>query len=193
MSQDFTSKVSSDLACVGVQRRAFVADQEPLGGIDRKESDMAAAKKRKSKKAAKKATSKTHGREKQPKVSKSKAKVTAAQIAAGKPQSDSQNPFRAGGSYWSSVEALKVLGIGKMHPFSKIVPAVKRVMGEHWKTFAEKDARNEKTGKDADHRILQNVSVLSRQDYGKPLRELGYEVRWDGREKLAGVFKLGNA
>jgi hypothetical protein len=158
-------------------------------GIDRKELEMA-AKKQTGKKAAKKSISKTQGRAKQPKVSKAKAKAATPQDAAGKPQSDALNPYRAGGSYWASVQALKTLGIGKMHPFADIVPAVKRVMGEHWKTFAEKDARNEKTGKDADHRVLQNVSVLARQDYGKPLRERGYEVRWDGREKAAGLFKL---
>jgi hypothetical protein len=154
-------------------------------GIDRKEFEMA-AKKQSGKKASKKATSKSQSRAKQPKVSK----AATPQNAVGKPLGDSLNPYRVGGSYWASVKALKALGIGKMHPFAELVPAVKRVMGEHWKTFAEKDARNKKTGKDADHRVLQNISVLARQDYGKGLRDLGYEVRWYGREKVAGLFKV---
>lgn len=153
---------------------------------------MASKKQTGKKKAAKKATSKAQGRAKQAKVSKSKGTATAAQIAAGKPQSESQNPYRSGGSYWASIEALKALGVGKTHAFADIVRAVKKAMGENWNLFAQKESRNDETGKNADRRLLQNVSVLSRKDYGKPLRERGYEVRWDGREKLAGLFKIGS-
>lgn len=89
------------------------------------------------------------------------------------------------------MEALKALGIGKLHPFAEIVPAVRDAMGDNWKAFVDKGARSDKTGKDAEARLLQNVSVLARKDCGKPLRALGYEVRWNGREKLAGLFEIG--
>jgi hypothetical protein len=153
---------------------------------------MAAAKKKASKKAVKKSTRKPQKNAKPTKASKAKTKAAKPQDAAGSRQSDSQNPYRAGGSYWASVEALTALGVGEMHPFAEIVPAVKKAMGEAWKAFAEKDARNDKTGKDADHRLLQNISVLTRKDYGKPLSDIGYEVRWNGREKVAGLFKVGS-
>lgn len=173
---------------------------------------MAAAKKKASKKAAKKASSKAQGRAKQPKVStvkpkaarkpqdgpkrpklpKAEPKAATPQDATGKPTSGSLNPYRVGGAYWASVEALTALGVGKMHPFAEIVPAVKRAMAQNWKAFAEKEARSDETGKDAERRILQNVSVLARKDYGKPLREVGYEVRWDGRQKVAGLVKVGS-
>lgn len=151
---------------------------------------MAAKKQSSKKKGTKKATSKAKGRPKTPKVSKARAKPATPQDAAKKPQGDSLNPYRAGGAYWASVEGLKALGMGQMHPFDQIVPAVRKQMGDNWKAFAEKEARSEETGKDADHRILQNVSVITRKDYGKPLRDLGYEVRWDGRAKVAGLFKI---
>jgi hypothetical protein len=32
-----------------------------------------------------------------------------------------QNPYRVGGGYWASVEALRTLGRGKLHSFDKIV------------------------------------------------------------------------
>ncbi len=149
---------------------------------------MAAAKK----KASKKATSKTQKAAKPKKAAKGKKKAATPQNATGSVTSGSLNPYRVGGSYWAAAEALQALGVGKMHPFDKIVPAVKRVMGEQWKAFAEKDARNEKTGKDAESRTLQNLSVLTRVSYAKPLHAKGYEVRYDGRQKMAGLFKLGS-
>lgn len=151
---------------------------------------MAAKKQTGKKKATKKPTSKSQSRAKLPKVSKAKAKRPTPKDAAGEPRSEYLAPFRVGSTYWAIVEALKSLGVDKMHSFAEITPAVECVMGEYWKAFAEKDARNDETGKDAEHRVLQNVSVLARQDYGKPLRERGYEVRRDGREKLAGLLKI---
>jgi hypothetical protein len=153
---------------------------------------MAAAKKKASKKSVKKATRKPQKNGKAKKASMAKTKAAKPQDAAGSRQSDSQNPYRVGGSYWACIEALTALGVGKMHPFAEIVPAAKKAMGDAWKAFADKDARNDKTGKDADHRLLQNISVLTRVSYGKPLRDIGYEVRWNGREKAAGLFKIGS-
>lgn len=127
------------------------------------------------------------------KGSKPKAKAKASQKPNQTPQKgNGTNPFRVGGGYWASVEAMRALGMGKMHAFDAIVLAVIRAMGaEAYKAFKAKDSRNEETGKDANARIIQNVGVVARKDYGKPLRDLGYEVRFDGREKIAGLFKTG--
>src|SRR5947207_1729941 len=73
------------------------------------------------------------------------------------------NPYRVGGGYWASVEALRTLGMGKLHDFAKIVPAVQKAMGENFKEFAAKKGKLS-----ADERILMNVVVTSRDDYGKP-------------------------
>lgn len=94
------------------------------------------------------------------------------------------NPYRPGSAYWASVEALRNLGINKLHAFDSIVPAVKKAMAEAWQSFAAKG------GSEAKARVLQNVAVVARKDYGKPLRALGFEVRWDGRERHAGLFRL---
>lgn len=183
------------MACVCVvQRRAFAAEDHLSAATAAREIGMAAAKKKASKKARKatKATKKPQKAAKPTKAPKVRAKAKTPQNATGTATNGLQNPFRVGGSYWASVEALKTLGVGRMHPLGEIVPAVREALGENWKLFAEKDARSEKTGKDADHRVLQNISTLSRADYGKPLREVGYEVRWNGRERVAGLFKLGS-
>jgi hypothetical protein len=120
-------------------------------------------------------------------------KATAAK-ANGKALSELNNPFREFGGYWSSVEALRALGVEKMHGFDAIIPAVIRAMGaERFKAFKAKDARNEETGKDANARIIQNVSVVARKDYGFPLNAEGWEVRFDGREKVAGLFRCPKA
>lgn len=176
--------------CV-VQRRPFAADDHLSAATAAREIDMATAKKKAAKKAAsKKRTRKPQDRSKASKVSKGKTKATMPHGAAGKPTSGFQNPYRVGGSYWASVDALASLGIGQMHAFAEIVPAVKKSMGDNWKIFAEKESRSAERGKDAAFRILQNVSVLARKDYGKPLRELHHEVRWDARQKAAGLFRL---
>jgi hypothetical protein len=110
-----------------------------------------------------------------------------------KPKAVNNGPasaYREGGGYWASVTALAALGENQMHAFDKIIPAVIRAFGpERFKAFKSKDARNE-NGKDANGRIVQNVAVVARADYGEPLRKLGYEVRCDGREKVAGLFKV---
>lgn len=154
-----------------------------------------AAKRKASKKVGKstRASSKPQKATKRTKASKVGPKGKLAQNVTGTATSGLQNPYRVGGSYWASVDALTSLGIGQMHPFAEIVPAVRKAMGEKWKAFADKDARNDETGKDAEHRALQNLSVLTRKkDYGKPLREIGYEIRWNGRERIAGLFKLND-
>lgn len=112
-------------------------------------------------------------------------------LKAAKAQIASQtNPYRVNGGYWASVEALRALGLGKMHSHAAILAAYRKVLGAAaWKAFAAVEPRNKKTGKDADGRALQNVSVVARADYGKPLKALGFEVRWDGREKVAGLFR----
>jgi hypothetical protein len=104
---------------------------------------------------------------------------------------DGQNPFRIGGGYWASIQALRAAGQGKMHAFDVLVPLVKKAMGDGYKAFAAKDARNDATGKDAEARIIQNISVTARKDYGQPLVENGLHVVFDGRNKTAGLFKVG--
>lgn len=87
-----------------------------------------------------------------------------------------QNPYRIGGSYHSVVAALEALGIGKMHRAEKFSMAFAKAMGP--KNFAEFKAvkpRN-KNGKPWQERIIQNALVVNRPDYGKPLREVGFEV-----------------
>jgi hypothetical protein len=100
-----------------------------------------------------------------------------------------QNPFRLGGSYNAVVEALRVLGIGKMHRADKFSLAFAKAMGP--KNFAEFKAvkpRN-KNGKPWQERIIQNALVLHRPDYGKPLREVGIEVLKE-RDKDGYMFGL---
>src|SRR5687768_3019221 len=98
---------------------------------------MAAAKRKASKKAAKKASRKPQDRAKRPKVSKAKPTAITPQDASGSVRSGFLNPFRVGKSYWAVTEGMLALGIGKMHPFAEIVPAIKKAMGDNWKMFAE--------------------------------------------------------
>src|SRR4051812_17021413 len=76
---------------------------------------------------------------------------------AAKPQDASQtavsldNCYRQGSAYWASVRALKALGVGKMHAFDKIVPAVKRAMGSGWGEFAKRKGKMT-----AEERVLCN-------------------------------------
>ncbi len=125
------------------------------------------------------------------KVQTVKASEIVRQNANQKPRNASgENPYREGGSYHAVVSGLRSLGLNRLHSFDAIVPAVRKAMGSAYKAFARKDARNDETGKDARERIIQNVSVVARKDYGAPLRKVGFEVRYDGREKQAGLFRL---
>ena len=143
----------------------------------------------------KKKTTKTAKSSRKPQKAASKSakvgKAAKASPAANDAQMPNQlNPYRVGGGYWASVEALRTLGVGKMHAFDLIIPAVIRAMGtDGFKAFKAKDSRSDK-GKDANGRIIQNVAVVARRDYGKPLVECGFCVRFDGRERTAGLFKV---
>lgn len=133
-----------------------------------------------------KAASKTQAKAKGGKASKAVKAVGKAQNASQPaPKASTTNPYRPFGGYWATVEALRSLGVGKMFAFTVIVPAVRKAMGDAWKAFAAKEGKLT-----ADERVLMNVMVCSRKDYGRPLVGLGYEVRWDGREKTAGIFKV---
>src|SRR5207253_1609175 len=105
-------------------------------------------------------------------ASKSEPRLKQPKTALRKQGSASRgfhNPFRIQGGYWASVEAMRALGIGKMHPFDQIVRAVQTAMGaDAWKAFAEKPQRNAATAKDAKGRTIQNIGVLGRHDMGKP-------------------------
>jgi hypothetical protein len=53
--------------------------------------------------------------------------------------------------------------------FAKTIPNFRR--------FKNRKPHNTKTGMTADERIIQNAIVCGRRDYGRPLREQGFEVR----------------
>lgn len=121
-------------------------------------------------------------------------KATNTAPATPKPQNANQtttNPFREGSSYHCIVNAFRSLGVNEWHSFDALLPAIRKEMGSSLKAFAAKEARNEETHKDTNGRLLTNVSVLARKDYGSPLREkCKLEVRWNGREKQAGLFRI---
>jgi hypothetical protein len=122
------------------------------------------------------------------KAVKAAPKSEAAPVKLVKKAVDGQNPYRVGGGYWAAVEALRSLGMGKLHSFEKIVPAIIKLMKAE-KTYA--DFASKKGKLTPEQRILTNVMVTARADYGKPLAANKLEVRWNGREKQAGLFRLG--
>jgi hypothetical protein len=102
------------------------------------------------------------------------------------------NPYRPTSTYHACIAALQKLGVGKLHSFDNIEAAVITAMAsETLKSFKIKKKRNKKTGKSWKERIVQNVRVLARSDYGAKLRQVGHEVRTN-REKGAGLFKVSN-
>lgn len=112
---------------------------------------------------------------------------------AKSPKKEFVNPFRENGSYWALVQSLRKLGVGKMWAAEKLVETYKSVVGPSaWKAFKAKDARNEKTHKSAEDRVLVNATVIMRRDYGAPLRAVGFEVRKERDEKglRFGLFPL---
>ncbi len=95
----------------------------------------------------------------------------------------SDNPYRVGGAYHAVVEALRSLGKGKFHSAADLVKAFPKAMGkENFNSFKAVKPRNAKTGKDVKGRIIQNALVLVRPDYGRPLREMKWEVRYERTE-----------
>jgi hypothetical protein len=101
------------------------------------------------------------------------------------------NPYRVGGNYFYTVETLKAMGINKIHSFDAYLTAFKKMVGkEFWTSFAALPMRNE-NGKDAEAKVIQNCSVVARVDYGAPLRSNSLEVRFDGKAKTVGLFKIG--
>lgn len=99
------------------------------------------------------------------------------------------NPYRPLSTYHACVAGLRRLGTGRFHSFEKIIAAVVVEMGGAADAFKGKKSRSDATGQDWKGRILQNVKVLARRDYGAKLRQLGYEVRVKS-DKGAGVFKV---
>jgi hypothetical protein len=87
------------------------------------------------------------------------------------------NPYRAG-AYGFTIDALLKLGVNKAHPVAKVHTAFKSAAGADWySAWSSAEKRNEETGKDADARFLQNLSVLQRTaDYGLKLLEVGKKV-----------------
>src|SRR4051812_1583469 len=107
-------------------------------------------------------------------LSNEEVKTLAAKFAKDK---EFPNPYRAG-AYRHTVAALVLLGVNKPHPVAKVHEALKRVAGAEWYAeWAKKESRNDKTGKDADGRFLQNLKVLQRtKDYGRKLLLAGRRI-----------------
>ena len=73
-----------------------------------------------------------------------------------------------------SVDALVVLGVNKWHTLSSFIRELSRVDAEKFKAFKNRDARNEKTGKSWEEKVLQNLQVLQRiHDYSLKLLQVG--------------------
>ena len=88
------------------------------------------------------------------------------------------NPYRAGGAYGFTIDALVSLGVNKPHPLAKVHAAFKKAAGADWYgEWESQKKRNKETGKDADARFLQNLRVLQRtSDYALKLLQVGREV-----------------
>lgn len=94
------------------------------------------------------------------------------------------NPYRKGGIYHAIVQALANLGANTRHSFADMKAKIEEIMGEYetkkggsaWSAFANRESRNELSGKDVDGKILQNAMVLQRLSgyhlYGEKLRQL---------------------
>lgn len=114
-------------------------------------------------------------------------KATSSKAAKATKTASLTNPFREGGGYHATVAGISSLQTETLHPFESIIPAIKKAFGLNWSEFAKKEERNE-NGKDTEGRLIQNLGVLARPDYGFPLRSQGWEIRFDGRQKVAGLF-----
>jgi hypothetical protein len=121
------------------------------------------------------------------KKTKAIVQVSKGKIVAQPAPKTLDNCYRQGGGYWSAVQALRELGINKMHALDKVLAAYKKAMG----ASAWKEVASQKSKLTADEKALLNVSVTARKDYGAPLAAIGYVVKWDGRAKQAGLFKAG--
>jgi hypothetical protein len=118
-------------------------------------------------------------------------KATAKELRAEK----AYNGYREGSSYWTVVEALHSLGVGKFHSAEKLLTAYQAEADKSaLKAFKAKENRNAETGLDWKARIIQNAYVTTRSDYGKRMRDIGYEVRaqrTDKGEQTFGLFRMG--
>lgn len=102
------------------------------------------------------------------------------------------NPYRPGSLYHLSIAAFQQLGANRWYSLEKLTAAIESRMGsDAVKAFKAKQKRNPKTGKSWKERLIQNVKVLARPDYGMKLRQVGHEIRTD-RTKGAGLFKVAS-
>lgn len=104
------------------------------------------------------------------------------------------NGYREGSSYWTVVEALHSLGSNKFHALDKLIAAyVKEADKEALKHFKGKESRTE-NGLDWKGKIATNAYTCTRSDYGKRMRDIGWEVRQQrdaNGEQQFGLFRLG--
>lgn len=111
------------------------------------------------------------------KVQPRKFHLTADEITALKAEYAEVKPKRIPnphnkGMYWGIWEALITLGINEEHAVSRVLKTVEKLLSSDdtkdgegqtaWDRFANKDARNNETGKDLEGRFHQNVTVLQR-------------------------------
>src|SRR5690349_6542009 len=97
------------------------------------ESQMAtkSTKSSKSNKSAKSAAKSPKAAAKVPAKATTKAKA----VAAAKPVAKRETPYRVGSCYQAVVDGLTSLGLGKIHSWDVIVPAVVKALGDNAKTF----------------------------------------------------------
>jgi len=96
-------------------------------------------------------------------------------------------PFNRWKTYWAITEALYQLGPNESHLFGAVFAKVEELMSDEssrdakemtaWARFADKDARNESSGKDVLGRLWDSIRVLQRlggaNPYGLKLAQLG--------------------
>lgn len=104
------------------------------------------------------------------------------------------NPFRVGSSYWGAVESAISLGKNKFHDFTDLLKEYQKQFDRaDLQAFKAKPKRNDETGADFKTKVATNFYVVCRNDYGKPCRDLKWEMRYLNTEngKQFGYFQLG--
>lgn len=109
-----------------------------------------------------------------------KDEVVKGLLKLAKTEKKFPNPYRSG-AYHATVEAL-AMTLGKWQTFDQFKQHFVKAMGADWADFSHRAKRNE-NGLDVDGRILQNVNVLRRPDYGMKLQQVGYRIETDKSEK----------
>lgn len=124
----------------------------------------------------------------------SKAEIVEAKATA---KTEKAHPatmaYREGSSYWCIIAALSKHE-GKMIDVPTLVKEFVKVCDTaKLKSFKSKEARVDGADTSLAHKVEVNAGVTARNDYGKPVRQLGFEVRRERSDegKISfGLFKL---